>query len=43
MAFMGPSGCGRSNLLHLLGGLDHSSAGGVSIDSTVIANMKDDG
>jgi putative ABC transport system ATP-binding protein len=29
VAVMGPSGCGRSTLLHLLGGLDRASAGEV--------------
>ncbi|MBI4733129.1 MAG: ABC transporter ATP-binding protein, partial [Chloroflexi bacterium] len=42
VAVMGPSGCGKSTLLYLLGGLDRPSEGGVSIEGTAIAEMKDD-
>jgi putative ABC transport system ATP-binding protein len=42
VAIMGSSGSGKSTMLHLLGGLDRPSAGGVSIDGTDIAAMRDD-
>jgi len=32
VAIMGPSGCGKSTLLHVLSGLEHLSAGTLSID-----------
>ena len=42
VAIMGPSGGGKSTLLHLLGGLDTPSDGKVVIDGTSIAEMSDD-
>jgi len=42
VAVMGPNGCSKSTLLHLLGGLDRPSEGSVNIDGNAIADMKDD-
>ncbi len=42
VAIMGPSGCGTSTLLHLLGGLDRPTNGKVIIEGTSIADMDDD-
>ncbi len=42
VAIMGPSGSGKSTLLHLVGALDHPSAGAVSIlgeDLAAVANL----
>lgn len=36
---MGPSGSGKSTLLYLLGGLDHSTAGEISIDGQRLDQM----
>lgn len=38
---MGPSGYGKSTLLHLLGGLDRPSEGSVVIDNHNLADLKD--
>jgi len=39
VAIMGPSGCGKSTVLHLAGGLEDPSAGCVSVDGRIIADM----
>jgi putative ABC transport system ATP-binding protein len=36
---VGPSGHGKSTLMHLIGGLDRSTAGSVAIDGTEITGM----
>lgn len=36
---MGPSGSGKSTLLYLLGGLDHATAGEITIDGTELSKM----
>jgi len=41
-AVMGPSGSGKSTLMHILAGLDHPTAGQVSIDGTNITELDDD-
>ena len=42
VAVMGPSGVGKSTLLHILGGLDTPSAGTLHIDDTDVFGMSDD-
>ena len=42
IAIVGASGVGKSTLLHVLGGLDHSDAGTVRIDGTDLARLSDD-
>ncbi|MCH8906729.1 MAG: ABC transporter ATP-binding protein [Candidatus Heimdallarchaeota archaeon] len=42
VAIMGPSGCGKTTLLNLIGGLDQSSSGAISIDQAKIDQMQDD-
>jgi putative ABC transport system ATP-binding protein len=42
VAVMGPSGCGMSTLLHLLGGLDKASDGYVVIDGHNLNDLSDD-
>ena len=39
LAITGPSGCGTSTLLGLIGGLDVPTAGSVSIDGRVVSAM----
>ena len=39
VAILGPSGVGKSTLLHILGALDRPTAGAVKIDGTEIFNM----
>lgn len=41
VAVVGPSGVGKSTLLHILGGLDHPSAGSVVIDGTDVFLLSD--
>jgi len=41
VAVMGPSGVGKSTLLHLLGGLDHPSSGSVVIGDTDVFALSD--
>src|SRR5712692_4450822 len=42
LAIMGPSGIGKSTLLHLLGGLDRPDSGSVHVDETEITKMSND-
>ena len=41
VAIVGPSGVGKSTLLHLLGGLDHADAGEVRVGDTDLAGLED--
>ncbi len=39
IAIMGPSGSGKTSLINILGGLDHPTAGRISVDGLEIANL----
>jgi lipoprotein-releasing system ATP-binding protein len=41
LAIMGPSGVGKSTLLHVLGGLDHADSGQIRIGETDITALAD--
>src|SRR5499427_8052141 len=41
-AVVGPSGCGQSSLLYILGLLDLPDAGGVSIEAEPVSHLTDD-
>jgi lipoprotein-releasing system ATP-binding protein len=41
VAIMGPSGVGKSTLLHVLGGLDHVDAGTIRIGDTTLTSLPD--
>lgn len=41
LVIIGPSGVGKSTLLHILGGLDRPSSGQVVIDSTSVFDLND--
>ncbi len=41
VAIVGPSGVGKSTLLHLLGGLDRPDSGSVTIASTALLDLND--
>ena len=42
VAIMGPSGCGKSTLLNLIGGLDSTSAGAVSLAGQDLATLNEE-
>ena len=42
LAIVGPSGIGKSTLLHLLGGLDHPDSGTIRVDEAVVTAMTND-
>ena len=39
---LGPSGSGKSTLMNILGGIDRSDSGQVSVDGVEINNLNDD-
>lgn len=41
VAIQGPSGSGKSTLLHLIGGLDHPTAGSIMVDKQPISELSD--
>ncbi|MDQ6802125.1 MAG: ABC transporter ATP-binding protein [Acidobacteriota bacterium] len=42
LAIIGPSGIGKSTLLHLLGGLDRPDSGTIRVDATEVTSMSND-
>lgn len=42
VAIVGTSGSGKSTMLHMLGGLDRPTSGGVTVDGKDIFSLKDD-
>jgi ABC-type lipoprotein export system ATPase subunit len=40
VALIGPSGVGKSTLLHLIGGLDHPDAGLIRVDDKVVTDLQ---
>src|SRR5688572_7393512 len=42
LAVVGPSGIGKSTLLHLLGGLDHPDAGSIRVGDVELTKMSND-
>jgi lipoprotein-releasing system ATP-binding protein len=42
LAIVGPSGIGKSTLLHLLGGLDRPDAGTIRVEDSDVTNMSND-
>lgn len=40
VAIIGKSGSGKSTLMHIMSGLDHPTSGSVSVNGTILANMK---
>jgi lipoprotein-releasing system ATP-binding protein len=42
LAIVGPSGIGKSTLLHLLGGLDHPDSGTIRVGDTAVSSMSND-
>src|SRR5260370_3343746 len=42
LAVVGPSGIGKSTLLHLLGGLDRPDGGSIAVDGRNITGMSND-
>jgi lipoprotein-releasing system ATP-binding protein len=42
LAIVGPSGIGKSTLLHLLGGLDRPDAGTIHVEGSDVTNMSND-
>jgi putative ABC transport system ATP-binding protein len=43
VSLVGPSGSGKSTLLNLIGGLDHPTAGKITIDGDLLSGLSDDG
>ncbi|HEX9492439.1 MAG TPA: ATP-binding cassette domain-containing protein, partial [Thermoanaerobaculia bacterium] len=42
LAVVGPSGIGKSTLLHLLGGLDRPDSGTIHVDGTEVTSISND-
>src|SRR5258705_6021244 len=42
LAIVGPSGIGKSTLLHLLGGLDRPDSGTIVVDGRIVTSMSND-